>query len=36
LLRRYDGFEIARELVWIRNNRLFGLERLPIRVSPAT
>ena len=36
LLRRYDGFEIARELVWIRNNRLFSLERLPIRVSPAT
>jgi hypothetical protein len=36
LLRCYDGFEIARELIWIRNNRLFGLKRLPIRVSPAT
>ncbi len=31
LLNRNRGFELAGEPVWMPNNRLFGLKKLPIR-----
>ncbi|MPY95630.1 MAG: cytochrome P450 [Acidimicrobiia bacterium] len=34
LLDRFDGFEVAGEPTWFNNNRLVGMNHLPLRATP--